>query len=159
MSLFCSFCSEPITRETTKCPSCDQIYSPDTLSFIALCQKAAKGHPHNHRKQIRFPVKLSITYSAINAYAHTYTLDVSLGGFSVETHFPLNSGDRLNVRLPFPGKIDSLNSSGEMVWSQEQKQTTPTAGGRTLSKMGVKFLDHSDNDKEKLICILNRALA
>ena len=158
MALFCPFCSEPITAETTKCPSCDHIYSSDTLSFINLSQKGQDEYPEERRKHTRFPIKLKAVYVSPKDFMEHYIFDLSLGGLFIETNNFLDPGAEFPLRIFLLDEPEPMEVPCQVMWSRK-KEEPDTRGKRLPPGMAVKFVKLSEENLERLIDILNRWLS
>jgi hypothetical protein len=92
MAPSCPFCLREIPSGIMECPSYNHPYRSDTLSFANVSQKVQENHPHENRKQIRFPIKLRVAYSTPKGFIDDYIFNLSLGGLFVETKNPLSPG-------------------------------------------------------------------
>jgi len=158
MALYCPFCSEPITPDTTKCPSCDNIYSPDALSFINLSAKGQDEYPEERRKQTRFTIKSKAVYTSPKNFMEHYIFDLSLGGLFVETNSPLDTGGEFDLRIFLLDKTEPMEIPCEVIWNRKKEELTPE-GECLPAGMGVKFLKLSQENLHRLIDILDRSLS
>jgi len=157
MALYCPFCSEPITPETTTCPSCDHKYTSDTLSFIKRSQEGQVEYLHEKRKHTRYRVKLKVVFLSPQDFADHYIFDLSKGGVFVQSKSPLPRGEEVLLEISFLDKTKPMEILGEVRWSR--KTASRTSKGRRLPPgMGVEFLKLSAEYLERLVDVLNRAL-
>ena len=154
MALNCPFCFQEITPGITECPSCNHTYNSDTLRFINISQKVQEKHPHENRKQVRFPIKLRVVYSTPKAFADDYIFNLSFGGLFIETNNPLSSGEALDLKIFLPDKPAPMELCCEVMWSRKEEEVTPE--GTLPPGMGMKFLSLSTEDKQRLINVLTR---
>ena len=157
MVLFCPFCSEEITPRTTECPSCDHTYNANTLSFLALSRKAHDTYRNENRKQVRFPIKLSVIASTPEAVLQHHTSNLSLGGLFIETSTILSPGTKLELKLFLFDAAGPMQVPCEVIWSQREERLGPM--GKLRQGMGVRFLNLSEKNIEGLIDISNRILS
>jgi len=157
MALYCPFCSEPITPETSKCRSCDRIYSSQTLSFIKRSQKEREEYTHEKRKHARYPVELIIVFLSPQDFADYYVFDLSMGGLFVESKTPLQRGEKVLLKISFLDKTTPMEILGEVRWSRKGIKRTPR--GKLPPGMGVEFSKLSEENLQRLIEILNRSLS
>ena len=157
MALYCPFCSEPITPETTKCPSCDRVYSSDTLSFISLSAKRQDELPHERRKQGRFPLRLKVAFSTPQQFAEHYIFNVGPGGLFIENTIALKPGEKLDLKVFLHENAQTMEIPCEVMWCRKKEEQTPI--GKFPPGMGLKFIKLSEENAERLIHILNRSLS
>jgi CRP/FNR family cyclic AMP-dependent transcriptional regulator len=89
---------------------------------------------------------LSVSYRDKQSFIKAYTDNVSNGGIFIKTGTPLSKGEQFSLKLQLPGLPDPLQIRCAVVWSkrgEEGKDKQP-------SGMGVKFIEMSNSDKEKL---------
>jgi len=157
VKLYCPFCSEPITPDTIKCPSCDNSYSSETFSFIKRSQKWQDEYHHEQRKHVRFPIKLKVTSSTPEAFIDRYTSNVSLGGLFLDTNAVLPPGKRFDLKMFLFDMAGPMQVPCEVAWSRNEEKLTPV--GRLPRGMGVKFLNLPAENIQRLIDISNRSLS
>jgi len=122
MALFCPFCSEEIAPSATECLSCERTYNPHTLSFLDLSQEAQDIHPHESRKQVRFPIKLRVMAHTPEAFLDYYTSNVSLGGLFVETNTVLRPGRKFDLKMFLFDVAEPMQIPCEVVWSRNEEK-------------------------------------
>ncbi len=171
MDLYCPYCSGPITPGTTKCPHCDHIYSSDTLSFINLPQKGQEEYTHEKRKlsqkgqeesthekrkHTRVPIKLKAVFVSPQDFVDRYIFDLSTGGLFVESKTALKRGEKVDLKISFLDKSKPMEISCEVMWCRKSIERKPR--GELPPGMGLKFLELSRENKERIVDILSRSL-
>jgi uncharacterized protein (TIGR02266 family) len=157
MTLYCPFCSEEITPETIKCPSCERVYNSDTLSFIDLSARTQDELPDERRRQTRFTTKFKVAYYTAEDFMDHYIFNLSLGGLFVETNKPLAPGEKLDLKIFLLDKTEPMEIPCEVKWNRKTEETD-RRGKRLPSGMGVKFSKLSEENLKRLIDVLNRSL-
>jgi len=155
MDLYCPFCSKPIALETTKCPSCGQVYNSDTHSSINLSAKGHDEFPHERRKQGRFPLRLKVAFSTPQEFVERYIFNIGPGGLFIESKTPLKPGDELDLKIFLHETAEPLEIPCEVMWCRKEEQQRPD--GKLPTGMGVKFLRLSKENAERVIGLLNRS--
>jgi len=171
MDLYCPYCSEPITPGTTKCPHCDHVYSSDTISFINLSQKGREESTHEKRKffkrrqeesthekrkHARVPIKLKVVFTSPQDFVEHYIFDLSVGGLFVESETFLDRGEEVRLKISFVDNTEPMEIPSEVMWCRKNIQRTPR--GDLPPGMGMKFLELSVENKERIVDILSRSL-
>lgn len=155
-ALYCPFCSAESSSGFAGCHSCGVAYNPETLSYMKVTQKARKRSPDDHRKHIRIQEMIKVAYASPKAFVDSYLFNYSLGGVFIETDAPRDQGEKVELRVFLPDKGEAMEVSGEVTWNRKKAEETPE--GRLPAGMGLKFLDLSKGDIERMISILNRTL-
>ena len=156
MSLFCPFCTKEIAPETTQCPSCGYAYGPDTLKLLASAiKKASQEYPSERRKHVRIHKTFKIAYPTPKAFKKNYLSDIGTGGLFIKTNNPLNQGEKFNFKIMLPDKKKELKVFCEVIWSNREERVTFEK--KIPQGMGVKFLNLSVEDKERIISILSQS--
>ena len=156
MKLHCPFCTKEITPETTQCPSCNTIYGSETLGFLrSLVKEALQEYPDEHRKQFRVPKTFKAAYSTSDAFINSYLSDISTGGLYIRTNDPLSAGESINLKIFLPDKKKELKVFGKVIWCIREDLVTPER--KIPPGMGIKFLNLSKKDKERIISVLSQS--
>jgi len=96
--------------------------------------------PHAERRlHARLPIILRVEYRDLARYVDS-TENVSAGGLFIRTERKLSVGDRLQLALSFPGLLDPLEVSAEVVWVRAPRGEMP--GG-----VGVRVDRESDRKR------------
>jgi len=94
------------------------------------------------RQHPRFSQSLEVAYSVIKKACLKNcggnTLDVSEGGLRLILEEKLSLGSILNLRISIPGLGQPAEAIGEVVWTEDAKNTEDPSGKR-LFYSGVKF--------------------
>jgi len=155
-ALYCPFCSAESSSGFAGCTSCGVAYSPETLSYMKVTPKARKRFPDDHRKQICAKKMIKVAYAGPKAFVDSYLFNHSLGGVFIETDDPGNQGEKVELRVFLPDKGEAMEVSGEVTWNRKEAEETPE--GKMPPGMGVKFLDLSKGNVQRIIAVLNRTL-
>lgn len=73
-----------------------------------------RGGLINHRERRRLPIKLSVTYGAVEGPATTYTKDINEEGVFLFTDKPLPETSQLHMLVSVPGKPQPLSLIGKV---------------------------------------------
>ena len=155
-ALYCPFCSTESSLGFAGCPSCGVAYNPETLSYMKVTQKVRKRFPDDHRKHVRAQEMIKVVYASPNAFVDSYLFNYHIGGIFIETDDPRNQGEEVELRVFLPDKGEAMEVSGEVTWNRKEAEETPE--GKLPAGMGLKFLDLSKGDIERMIAVLNRTL-
>ena len=156
MDLFCPFCSEKITPGTTRCPSCEIAYNPQTLNFLKnLAMKLPDEYSGDRRKHVRLFKYFKIVYQTPEALIDSYLSDISTGGLFIETDDPLRRGETFNIKIALPDGKEEFEALCEVVWTRGQERTTPEE--KCSPGMGVKFVDLSQGHIARIISAISQA--
>ena len=93
------------------------------------------SHPSERRAFPRVPVQVDVRLGPGVRVLPCVSLDVSLGGFSVETPAPVSVGATLWFRFQLPTGV--VVGVGVVRWTTEGKLTRLPAMGVKVTKMGV----------------------
>ena len=155
MKLFCPFCMKEITPDEIQCPSCGTTFGLGTLLLLRrLSKEAPPGHPHEQRKRARVPKTLKVSYPTPKGFVDNHISNLSVGGLFVKTSEPLNRGEKFNLKIFLPDNKKELELSSEVIWTNREERMTPE--GKLPPGMGVKFLNPSNEDIERIINILSQ---
>lgn len=158
MKPHCPYCTEDITFDEIRCPSCGVTFGLDTLILVKrLVREATMEFPGGERKQYRVPKTFKVTYSSPDALVNSYLSNIGEGGVFIPSKNPLKLKETVNLKIHIPDEEKQLEISGEVVWSNMKERVTPE--GTLPAGMGIKFFELSREDKESIIGILGRSLA
>ena len=154
MNLFCPFCTKEIMPEEIQCPSCNTTYGLGTLLLLKrIAKEAPTIDPHEQRRKARIPKTLKVTYSTQSGNVGVVISNLSVGGLFIKTSDPLSKGERTDLVISLPDKKKKLEVRGEVVWTSKEERVTPE--GKLPPGMGVKFLNSSNQDIERIINVLS----
>jgi len=154
MNLICPFCTKEIAPEEIQCPWCNTTYSLGTLLLLRkIGREAPSGDANELRKETRIPKTLRITYSTRSGNVGVVISNLSVGGLFIKTNDPLNKGEQTDLVIFLPDRKKKLEVSGRVVWASREERETPD--GKLAAGMGVKFLDLSYEDIERIINVLS----
>ena len=105
-----------------------------------------RGGLINLREKRRLPIRLSVTYGAIEGPANTFTKDINEEGLFLFTDKPLPETSQIHMLVTVPGKSQPLSLMGKVTHMI-------TAGNEEDPGMGIVF-DCDDTQREQLSAIL-----
>lgn len=100
-------------------------------------------------------VHLEVDYSHEDTYLFAYIRDISATGLFVRTNEPEPPGTRMNVRFTPPDGDPSghLELEAEVIWVNKFR---PGDSSNIHPGMGVRFVELSGDDRERLIDFVKR---
>jgi Tfp pilus assembly protein PilZ len=100
-----------------------------------------RGGLLNLRNTRRLPIRLAVTYGAIEGPAKTFTKDINEEGVFLITDNPLPETSQIHMLVTIPGKPQPLSLMGKVTHSVEGDEDEP-------SGMGIVFeLDQAQRDQ------------
>lgn len=100
------------------------------------------------RKQLQIEVSL---YSESNFYKG-FSENISEGGLFIATYDLQPVGAIIEVEFKFPYDNETIKVKGEVRWLREYNPINPDM----IPGMGLKFVNLSDNDKNKIDQFINK---
>ncbi|MFH0813014.1 MAG: PilZ domain-containing protein [Pseudomonadota bacterium] len=101
------------------------------------------------REYLRFPAILHIRYGKeVEVFSRSDLLNASLGGLFIKTEYPLERGERILTSILIPDADDPILVECEVVWNRRKEDAKGPSG------MGLKFLNLSAEDKDKITRVL-----
>jgi type IV pilus assembly protein PilZ len=100
------------------------------------------------RQWERVLVDLEVDYGNEENYLFAYIRDISATGIFVRTNSPEPPGTRLNLRFTTPGRRDSFELEGEVIWINPYR---PGHSDNLHPGMGIRFIGLTDDDRERLV--------
>lgn len=97
----------------------------------------------DQRQHPRLPLILQVQFADREGYVADATENLSAGGAFVQTDRELAIGDRIPVRLSFPGLLQPLDLTGVVAWVRPQREGAPRG-------VGLKIPDDRPEDKARL---------
>ncbi len=156
MAPFCPFCSEKITPETTRCPSCEIAYNLQTLNFLKnVAMKPPDEYSGDRRKHVRLFKYFKIVYQTPEALIDSYLSDISTGGLFIETDDPLRRGETFNIKIALPDGKEELEALCEVVWTRREEREAPKK--KDPPGMGIKFLGFTKDEIDRIISVISQA--
>jgi uncharacterized protein (TIGR02266 family) len=73
-----------------------------------------RGGLINHREKRRLPIKLAVTYGAVEGPASTFTKDINEEGLFLFTDKPLPETSQVHMLLTLPGRAQPLSLVGKV---------------------------------------------
>ena len=154
MDVFCPFCTKKIPPEEIQCPWCKTTYSLGTLLLLKrIARETPLTDSSEHRREARIPTALRVTYSTRKGSVGVIISNLSVGGLFIKTNSPLSKGEKTDLVIFLPDKKKKLEVTGEIVWASSEERATPE--GKMPPGMGVKFLNPSYEDIERIINVLS----
>jgi Tfp pilus assembly protein PilZ len=105
-----------------------------------------RGGLLNLRRKNRLPIKLQVTYGAIEGPANTYTKDINEEGVFLFTDKPLPETSQVHMLVSVPGKQQPLSLMGKV-------SHTILAADEEPPGMGIVF-DLDDAQREQLVAVI-----
>ena len=100
-----------------------------------------RGGLLNLRNTRRLPVRLAVTYGAIEGPAKTFTKDINEEGVFLITDKPLPETSQIHMLVSIPGKVQPLSLMGKVTHSVEGDEDEPAG-------MGIAFeLDDAQREQ------------
>lgn len=110
-----------------------------------------RGGLLNLREKRRLPIKLQVTYGAIEGPASTYTKDINEYGLFLFTDKPLPETSQIHMLVSVPGKAQPLSLLGKVSHTVINADDEPPG-------MGVVF-DVDDAQREALAAVIGELAA
>lgn len=105
-----------------------------------------RGGLLNLREKRRLPIKLAVTYGAIEGPAQTFTKDINEEGLFLFTDRPLPETSQIHMLVSVPGKSQPLSLMGKVTHTIIPTDEEPPG-------MGVVF-DCDETQREQLVAII-----
>jgi Tfp pilus assembly protein PilZ len=105
-----------------------------------------RGGLLNLRRKNRLPIKLQVTYGAIEGPAKTYTRDINEEGVFLFTDKPLPETSQVHMLVTVPGKAQPLSLMGKVSHTILAQDEEPPG-------MGIVF-DLDDAQREQLVAVI-----
>jgi uncharacterized protein (TIGR02266 family) len=105
-----------------------------------------RGGLLNLRRKNRLPIKLSVTYGAVEGPAQTFTKDINEEGVFLFTDKPLPETSQVHMLVTVPGKQQPLSLMGKV-------SHTILAADDEPPGMGIVF-DLDDAQREQLVAVI-----
>jgi uncharacterized protein (TIGR02266 family) len=99
------------------------------------------------RQNPRVKKMLTLSIRSQAGLAKAFSEDVSLGGMFIRTSSPLALDEVFNLKIQLPGEENPLDVGCQVCWVRSEAQAREQ--GRP-SGMGVKFIQMSESDKQRL---------
>lgn len=107
-----------------------------------------RGGLINHREKPRLPVRLEVTYGAIEGPAKTFTKDINEEGLFLFTDRPLPETSQVHMLVSLPGRAQPLSLVGKVSHTIIAQDDEPPG-------MGIVF-DLSDAERAGLLEIIRQ---
>jgi Tfp pilus assembly protein PilZ len=105
-----------------------------------------RGGLLNLREKRRLPIRLSVTYGAIDGPATTFTKDINEEGLFLFTDKPLPETSQVHMLVSVPGKNQPLSLMGKVTHTIITENDEPPG-------MGIVF-DCDETQREQLVAII-----
>jgi uncharacterized protein (TIGR02266 family) len=105
-----------------------------------------RGGLLNLREKRRLPVKLSVTYGAVEGPASTFTKDINEEGLFLFTDRPLPETSQVHMLVTLPGKAQPLSLVGKVSHTIVESDEEPPG-------MGIVF-ELDDAQREELVALV-----
>jgi uncharacterized protein (TIGR02266 family) len=105
-----------------------------------------RGGLINHRGKRRLPIRLAVTYGAVEGPANTFTKDINEEGIFLFTDKPLPETSQVHMLVTVPGKPQPLSLMGKV-------SHTILAADEEPPGMGIVF-DLDDSQREMLASVI-----
>src|SRR5262245_58129689 len=105
-----------------------------------------RGGLLNLRRKNRLPIRLQVTYGAVEGPAKTFTKDINEEGLFLFTDKPLPETSQVHMLVTVPGKQQPLSLMGKVSHTILAQDEEPPG-------MGVVF-DLNDTEREQLIAVM-----
>lgn len=105
-----------------------------------------RGGLLNLREKRRLPIRLAVTYGAVEGPANTFTKDINEEGLFLFTDKPLPETSQLHMLVTVPGKGQPLSLMGKVTHTIRVEDDEPPG-------MGIVF-DCDQTQREQLIAII-----
>ncbi|MBW2276518.1 MAG: TIGR02266 family protein [Deltaproteobacteria bacterium] len=95
------------------------------------------------RREPRHAINIDVNYRHDETYLYSHTGNISEMGIYLLTDKPLAVDTKIELRFAVPGEPEPLRVQGEVRWVVHP-------GGGTEPGMGVKFLDPSEEFRQRI---------
>ena len=99
--------------------------------------------PEERRQSQREPVKVPVSYGAVDAFFTEFASNINEGGMFIETDNPSDIDDLVQLQFTFPGVEGSIQIGGRVAWINDGKEESPAG-------MGIEFLDLTPETRDKI---------
>jgi len=150
--LFTARAIGPTTLGIIDRESLDQEYNKLFPSFKMLLKSLAarlKKESDNAiygRNSPRIPKTLSLVFKSKTSLINAFSGNASPGGLYIKTPKPLAKGEQFSLKLQLPDDPSPLNTKCEVAWSRSESSDPK----QQPVGMGVKFIEISDADRQRL---------
>lgn len=156
MSIYCPYCAHEIKPDDIHCPSCSASYGLETLLLIrGLVKETIQNCPSEKREYDRVRKKFKIVYQNRETLTKSYLANIGRGGIFIPTQSPLSRKEKFSLNLLLPDGGGGVSVLCEVAWSRKEERVTPQ--GKYSRGMGVRFLNLSSEDRERINRILRQA--
>lgn len=103
-------------------------------SFLLALQQDQEWPQQSGRRFLRHPITLQVDYTDDERAHAAQALNISSGGFFVDSAAPPASGKILDFVIHLPNSPETVTLRGEVVWSNEDEANGPAGAG-------IRFVD------------------
>jgi type IV pilus assembly protein PilZ len=107
----------------------------------------------DRRYSQRILIDLEVDYQCEDTFLFAYITDMSALGIFIRTNNPEPPDTHLNLRFTLPGDEKPLALEGEVIWINPYR---PGSFDNINPGMGVRFVDLSEELKEKLLALVRK---
>lgn len=123
------------------------------LLLRRIARESPRRDTNEHRREARIPKTLRVSYSTRTGNVGVVISNLSVGGLFIKTNDPLSKDEKTDLVIFLPDKKKKLEVTGKVVWASREERVTPE--GKLPPGMGVKFLNPSYEDIERIINVLS----
>ncbi|MDX2092157.1 MAG: PilZ domain-containing protein [Kofleriaceae bacterium] len=105
-----------------------------------------RGGLLNHREKRRLPIRLAVTYGAVDGPASTFTKDINEEGLFLFTKSPLPETSQIHMLIAVPGKPQPLSVVGKVSHTILEEDDEPPG-------MGIVF-ELDDAQREQVVGVI-----
>lgn len=93
--------------------------------------------PHETRRHPRAPVVMEVSFRSTGSFLVSYSLNISKGGFFLETEEKVPLGTRMTVRFTIPGADSPVETTAIVTWARpaNEKEGTPPGLGLQFDEL------------------------
>ena len=149
----CPYCTRNLPIDAKYCPWCGTSYGSETIRLLRSVVRDVLAEGIDERRVYdRVPKDFDVRYSSAEGEVSSNLSDIGLGGAFINADPPLATGACFNLRIQLPDGGKEIEVTSEVVWTRAKEGIT--AKGRAPAGMGIKFLNLSPQDKERIRRVL-----
>ena len=150
MKIGCPYCTAHIDEDASECYRCGASFGDETQRVI-MRQKRREPNKgaSKRRKYDRVQINLEVIYSTAEAFAKRYLADIGIGGVFIMAEKPLSVDTEFLLKLSIPDGKKDMKIHCIVSW-RRKREAISREGKRLPSGMGVKFLELTPEDRERI---------
>lgn len=149
----CPYCTRNLPIDAKYCPWCGTSYGSETIRLLRSVVRGVLAEGIDERRVYdRVPKDFKVRYSSAEGEVSSNLSDIGLGGAFINAAPPLATGACFNLRIQLPDGGKEIEVTSEVVWTRAKEGIT--AKGKAPAGMGIKFLNLSSHDKERIRRVL-----